>query len=523
MSNVELTHARFPTATTHPLALPELERNIQDLVYQCLLFGLHVADEPARTAPQVFGRVREHVEHYVKLGIVAAASRLNARVPRINSLPVEMLSEIFRHLSSPDAVRLSHVCRHWRQVALDDPCLWTDVSLGPGTSSWPSAVAEILSRSRQLPISVAVKMPTYNPFRLDVARILAKHMAHVRALHVTLTSPDALDSLQIIFGQPAPLADTLSMNFDRSMRETLDLNPMLLANTGWPALRTVSLFRIRPPAQPSALFRAAQHVSVHLTDMTGLDIQHAYGAFPALRVLHAACARYHNITTAISAPVKRERGQLLALFLDIPSSDLSTVLPRLPCAAIGRIELEWNAQSAAWLLGADARADGELVESVAVLPQAGTSWIVVLKTRSQVRIVRSVPAAHALFLVRDTPAPEVTMPVEFFSRTRVQRDIRKLTLLLGWLSVTDYQRSLDVMLVPRAPRDEAVVQELVFSACLPEEYQHCVRDGLFADSQRRSVSLHMDAVKSFFGAAFPSAKFATTAFKTAGSVVLHDD
>ncbi|EJD41466.1 hypothetical protein AURDEDRAFT_115406 [Auricularia subglabra TFB-10046 SS5] len=115
------------------------------------------------------------------------------------------------------------------------------------------------------------------------------------------------------------------------------------------------------------------------------------------------------------------------------------------------------------------------------------------------------------------------MPVEFFSRTRVQRDIRKLTLLLGWVSITAYRGTLDVMLVPRAPRDEAVVQDLVFSACIPEEYKDCVRDGLFADSKARPVSVHTDALKAFFGDAFPSVQFATTAFSTAGSVALHDE
>ncbi|EED83879.1 predicted protein [Postia placenta Mad-698-R] len=98
----------------------------------------------------------------------------NAQHP-VNRLPVEILGEIFHQVSPPlnnlddpsleeflvwdslfdfkdtDALLpLTHVCRRWRDVALDTPTLWTTIY----GSSHPDAISEYRIRSQSAPLRV---------------------------------------------------------------------------------------------------------------------------------------------------------------------------------------------------------------------------------------------------------------------------------------------------------------------------------------------------------------------------------
>lgn len=61
----------------------------------------------------------------------------NSPVPAVHSLPPEILVQIFT-LAAPSTqtkyeisweVTVSHVCKHWREVALSTPLLWTDIGI----------------------------------------------------------------------------------------------------------------------------------------------------------------------------------------------------------------------------------------------------------------------------------------------------------------------------------------------------------------------------------------------------------
>ena len=75
-------------------------------------------------------------------------------------LPPEILSHVFLELSSSSPVgsstsqrlswiRLTHVCRHWRGVALNCPALWSNISIAHEV--WTDLM---LSRSKEAPLSV---------------------------------------------------------------------------------------------------------------------------------------------------------------------------------------------------------------------------------------------------------------------------------------------------------------------------------------------------------------------------------
>ncbi|KAI0735727.1 hypothetical protein C8Q76DRAFT_595436, partial [Earliella scabrosa] len=63
---------------------------------------------------------------------VALPAERNTR-SRINRIPTELLVRIFSVLAAQDdnedLVNVPHVCRAWRNIAVDSPHLWTPISI----------------------------------------------------------------------------------------------------------------------------------------------------------------------------------------------------------------------------------------------------------------------------------------------------------------------------------------------------------------------------------------------------------
>ncbi|KAI0316917.1 hypothetical protein OF83DRAFT_1059563, partial [Amylostereum chailletii] len=93
--------------------------------------------------------------------------RRNALAP-VHTLPSEILLKIFGQLSVDWAprkgngsrgepsfvlgwIRVTHVCRHWREVALFAPTLWSDVKVESYSYPW---IEEVVRRSGTAPLSL---------------------------------------------------------------------------------------------------------------------------------------------------------------------------------------------------------------------------------------------------------------------------------------------------------------------------------------------------------------------------------
>ena len=127
--------------------------------------------------------------------------------------PPEMLAAIFVHLSkqelpSPgrealylarDLVSVTHVCRFWRQAAINAPELWTDI---PMISA--EAVKVFLERSGELPLNVDLRLSSNH----DVLDTVIPHTHRFRelSLHVEWR---LCSSVPIPFTKPAPLLERL--------------------------------------------------------------------------------------------------------------------------------------------------------------------------------------------------------------------------------------------------------------------------------------------------------------------------
>ncbi|KAF8132839.1 hypothetical protein EV363DRAFT_1430813 [Boletus edulis] len=71
------------------------------------------------------------------------------------------------HDFPPFTLAVSHVCRHWRNVALSTPSLWTDIVVTPEERPPYELVSTLLERSKSLPIDITVNYGDLDEYKDD--------------------------------------------------------------------------------------------------------------------------------------------------------------------------------------------------------------------------------------------------------------------------------------------------------------------------------------------------------------------
>ncbi|KAK6978016.1 F-box domain-containing protein [Favolaschia claudopus] len=194
-----------------------------------------------------------------------AQDRLDSYKYPVLTLPPEIISEIFLHflptypeapglLDNPSPTNLTHVCRHWRAIAIATPALWRSIDLRHDEAH-AEAVNTLcplwLERSGNLPLSFfATDNDLFPAFLSSVP-----HRA--RWEHLELSLLDA-DELKAING-PMPLLYTLTLFFRRKPepRVPFDLQHLSL-------LRVVTL---DDHGSPSVILPWSQLTSLTLRSM----------------------------------------------------------------------------------------------------------------------------------------------------------------------------------------------------------------------------------------------------------------
>ncbi|KAG6917410.1 hypothetical protein DXG01_002679 [Tephrocybe rancida] len=180
-------------------------------------------------------KVHESIIHYYK-------NRRNA-LTSVCQLPPEILGSIFgevvklaeevnfdgpwNHRHKVPWVRsISHVCSHWRKVALFTPSLWSDIPL-----DFPGCVHEMVRRSRTMPLTVAY-LPSSKRYATDTRDLSKSHVAFKEILSSYLPRIGSLtvntlwrnahgnsNSIQIaeifaLLDRPAPMMEQLELRVE---------------------------------------------------------------------------------------------------------------------------------------------------------------------------------------------------------------------------------------------------------------------------------------------------------------------
>jgi hypothetical protein len=188
------------------------------------------------SAPRARAAALSEIDDQIDIAGRLARSLLvhrNAFAP-IFVLPPELLLLIFRAhaLAEPpwwsDAqtqklgwIRVTHVCRHWRQVALNDSLLWAKISGFPTSTEW---ISETLDRAGNALLVVDLSGA---PGR-ETLSIFSSHFSHTREFRLRTLSLRHIDSIRGICDQEAPalehfelgLAIASPIAFQRLVRTT---------------------------------------------------------------------------------------------------------------------------------------------------------------------------------------------------------------------------------------------------------------------------------------------------------------
>ncbi|KAH8091674.1 hypothetical protein BXZ70DRAFT_952818 [Cristinia sonorae] len=274
-------------------------------------FPLSSCDAAARHSLQ------EQIQTHLS-AIVALKTRINTCMT-IGRIPVEILARIFfwivvgthdtRSSRGTRWITITHVCRHWRQVALNTPTLWTDICV-EGTVE---PAATFLKRSKGAQLHIHVEMSLIAPdIRLLHAVAAESHRAATLSLDLEQNRFNAMSSS---FPSAFPHLRQLIVNIsgDIPIQTISVLTPAFFStgvdgrNTSTPALEYLKLTNLQiswantsfPSTLRCIIFQVGGMVPTdHPSLVSYLDIVHALQGLPLLEVLHL-----RGVFRALSSPI----------------------------------------------------------------------------------------------------------------------------------------------------------------------------------------------------------------------------
>ena len=183
-------------------------------------------------------------------------TRRNALVP-ISLLPPEILARVFHLLVIEEPplsenqnlgwVRVTHVCRHWRQVALGDSSLWAKIWGIPTNTQW---IPEILVRAKNVPLDIELNVAASSISEVflmippDLSHVCQLRLHNLSLLHCTI--------IRQIFNWEAPALEHFELTVAAYPPRVITFSfPDIIGNMLFkghaPRLRAFSLSRVIVP------------------------------------------------------------------------------------------------------------------------------------------------------------------------------------------------------------------------------------------------------------------------------------
>ncbi|KAH9170619.1 hypothetical protein EDB89DRAFT_2187766 [Lactarius sanguifluus] len=213
--------------------------------------------DPNKANPCEHFKLRQAIDAEIKSepledSIRALRHRRNALAP-VSALSTEIIANIFSFLHLPGrsplggrldnhlvSLRVAHVCRRWREIALDLPLLWSHVDF---TTVSLAGAAEMLSRARTAPLYLEARIPVCYwggaQFSIAFQKELQTHVSHIRHLSIN-AGPFHLSKTLEGLVPPAPILEYLSLSNENNQARIPSV-PDTLFDSATPKLSCLKL------------------------------------------------------------------------------------------------------------------------------------------------------------------------------------------------------------------------------------------------------------------------------------------
>ncbi|KAF8123769.1 hypothetical protein EV363DRAFT_1355391 [Boletus edulis] len=275
----------------------------------------------------------------------------------ISRLPTETLQDIFIHCardyhyhnlyptkSVPSWVNVSYVCRHWRNVALDCPTLWSYLFIM--SRRWTEV---LLARSKQASLKIRVSFVPHKTQGLNCVRMVMKHVERIQELCLRLPAPFIQRGVLSRLSSRAPRLQDLDITVEYP-DSPVEWSSLLFDGDP-PALRTLRLAACAVPLYSfrlSALtvlrlvnvpVRFRQNTEEFLAALSRMqDLQHLY-------ICHALPSAIGFLSSAVFKTFEKiDLTHLSRLWIGAPLSTTVTLLSCINIPLKTRVRLECNSE-----------------------------------------------------------------------------------------------------------------------------------------------------------------------------------
>jgi len=227
----------------------------------------------------------------------------------VAKVPPEIISKIFMFCAASCAselntlawIKVAHVSRHWRAVALGCPALWSTPVFS--SSKWAH---EMIKRSKMAPLTIKADLSLMTPKMIEAVQNALKHISRTTHLQFT-ASNGTIDKLLGHLEQPAPFLESLSVsnsypNYHHLVERYAFPDSFLQGDA--PRLRDLELIRCSIPWD-SALFHSLSHLKICDTGLQRPSIDEMVALFqkmPSLESLDLSDCLPTLPVDAVAAP-----------------------------------------------------------------------------------------------------------------------------------------------------------------------------------------------------------------------------
>ncbi|KAG6854044.1 hypothetical protein C0991_011249 [Blastosporella zonata] len=305
-----------------------------------------IADKDRRLIDQEMQRLEDSIR--------ALKSRRNILAP-ISHLPIEILAKVFAFCASDSAegtnplewIRVSHVSRYWRAVALDSPSLWGNLVF-----TRPRWSEEMLKRSKMASLAVKADLSCIiTPRIFEAVRLALLHGPRIHHLQLRAGSA-TIERLLATESFELPMIRSLSLAVPRATRFGTDEGftiPEAILSGETPYLTRLELHKVNI-AWDSKLLSGLTHLTIHdiaPSSRPSTDqLMDALERMPRLEILDIQDALPPSPTTPPSSGRIIDLAELTRLTITSTVPECASLIGRITIPASARVHLSCSGTEA---------------------------------------------------------------------------------------------------------------------------------------------------------------------------------